>query len=195
MEQWIHDIILFWKELSYAGVIVMLSIEIIPGELILPMVGYWVHEGDMGFVLAVMAGTTGGVTGPLILYALGRYGGRPLLERYGRYVLLGSKELEKAERFFDKYGPGVAFFGRFIPGVRTLISFPCGVAKMSLTVFIVYTALAMLPITYAYIYLGMKLGENWSQVSALLKEYSFPVAGSMVIMLVIYIGYKRKINK
>ena len=108
MEQIILDIIEFLKQFSYFGVVLALTFEFIPAEVVLPMVGYWVYEGDMNFWLAVLAGTLGGTTGPLTLYALGYYGGRPLLIKYGKYFIK-EVQIQKADDFFEKYGPVVAF--------------------------------------------------------------------------------------
>ncbi|MGQ0454592.1 VTT domain-containing protein, partial [Bacillus sp. SS-TM] len=106
----------------------------------------------MNFWLAVLAGTLGGTTGPLTLYALGYYGGRPLLIKYGKYFFIKEEQIQKADDFFEKYGPVVAFVGRFVPGVRTLISVPCGMAKMNIWKFSIYTFVAMFPLTTLYVY-------------------------------------------
>lgn len=109
MTQWITEFILFFKDLSYAGVVIALSFEFVPAELVLPLAGYWVYLGDMNLILTIIAGTVGGTFGPLTLYALGRFGGRPLVEKYGKYFLIRTHHLEASDRFFEKYGSGVAF--------------------------------------------------------------------------------------
>lgn len=139
MTQWITEFILFFKDLSYAGIVIALSFEFVPAELILPLAGYWVYLGDMKLVLTILAGTVGGTFGPLTLYAIGRFGGRPFIEKYGKYIFIRPHHLVASDRFFEKYGSGVAFYGRFIPGVRTLISVPCGMAKMNVLKFSIYT--------------------------------------------------------
>ncbi|UHA72769.1 DedA family protein [Paenibacillus sp. 481] len=190
MEQLLLDFIMWFKQLSYFGVILSLTFEFVPAELVLPLVGYWVYEGDMKFWLAVLAGNIGGVLGPLTLYALGRYGGRPVILKYGKYFLVREKEINKADHFFEKYGAGVAFFGRFIPGVRTAVSIPCGMAKMSVSKFCIYTFCAMLPVTTLYVYLGFKLGPKWKEVGPLAKQYMTPAAIVVVGGLLLYAGYK-----
>ncbi|MGE7873681.1 DedA family protein [Bacillus paramycoides] len=182
MEQIILDIIEYLKQFSYFGVVLALTFEFIPAEVVLPLVGYWVYEGDMNFGLAVLAGTLGGTTGPLTLYALGYYGGRPLLLKYGKYFFVKEEQIQKADDFFAKYGPVVAFVGRFVPGVRTLISVPCGMAKMNIWQFIIYTFIAMFPLTALYIYVGMKLGPHWEKAGAIVGEYMLPI---LVVVLVI----------
>ncbi|MGG2200895.1 DedA family protein [Paenibacillus validus] len=190
MEQILLEFIGYFKQLSYIGVVLALTFEFVPAELVLPLVGYWVYEGDMNLGLAILAGTVGGVTGPLTLYALGKYGGRPVILKFGKFFFIRTKEIDKAERFFHKYGAGVAFLGRFIPGVRTAVSLPCGMARMSVWKFSLFTFCAMLPITSLYVYLGYKLGPNWHEVGELAKGYLFPVAAVIVAGLLVYSAVK-----
>jgi membrane protein DedA with SNARE-associated domain len=193
-----HDLLMNFinllKEFSYLGIIIALSIETIPGEIVLPLAGYWVYLGDFNFGLTVLAGVTGGVIGPLTLYALGRYGGRPMILRYGKYFFINEKHLTASETFFEKYGFGVAFFGRFIPGIRTAISIPCGIAKMNVWKFTFFTFLAMLPVTILYVYLGYQLGENWEQVGSLVNPYLRPLGLIILLAIVslIFIKLRRK---
>lgn len=189
MEQFLITFIEFFKQFSYAGIIFALTFEFVPAELVLPLVGYWVHQGDMNLIWAIIAGTIGGTTGPLTLYALGYYGGRPLIKKYGKYFLIKEKELQKSEAFFAKYGSSVAFLGRFVPGIRTLISIPCGIAKMNVWQFSVYTFLAMLPVTALYIYVGMKLGEHWHTAGEVVKQYMMPISIAVISMLLIIAIY------
>ncbi|MEH7161987.1 DedA family protein [Priestia megaterium] len=183
------------KQLSYFGVILALTFEFVPAELVLPLVGYWVYQGDMNLYLAILAGTIGGVCGPLTLYALGRYGGRPLVLKYGKYFLVKEKEIDAADRFFNKYGSGVAFFGRFIPGVRTAISFPCGMAKMNVWLFSIYTFVAMLPVTAIYVYLGYKLGPKWKEVGPIVSQYMQPIGIGIVVLIALFFIIKYVRNK
>jgi membrane protein DedA with SNARE-associated domain len=184
MEQLILDFINYLKQFSYFGVIFALTFEFVPAEIILPLVGYWVYEGDMNFGIAVLAGTIGGTTGPLTLYALGYYGGRPLLLKYGKYFFIKEEQIQKADDFFAKYGPAVAFTGRFIPGVRTLISVPCGMAKMNIVQFTIYTFVAMVPVTTLYIYVGMKLGPHWQKAGAMVDQYMLPILGVVLVFII-----------
>lgn len=190
MTEWITQFILFFKDLSYGGLVIALSFEFVPAELVLPLAGYWVYLGDMKLWLAILAGTVGGTFGPLTLYALGRYGGRPMIEKFGKYLFISTKHLEASDRFFEKYGNGVAFYGRFIPGIRTLISIPCGIAKMNVYKFSIYTFLAMLPITSLYVYLGFKLGAQWEHVDEIIKPYIAPAAIVFIIGFGLYVVLK-----
>jgi len=191
----IIEIVEFFKQLSYFGVLLSLTIEFIPAEIVLPLAGYWVSQGDMHFWLVVLAGTIGGTLGPITLYALGRFGGRPFLLKYGKYFFIKEEQLSKADQFFEKYGASVAFTARFLPGVRTIISVPCGLAKMKLWVFSVYTFMAMLPITFLYVYLGFKLGPKWKEVGGLANQYLLPLGIFILIIIVIIYLRKRKESK
>ncbi|MDA1675071.1 DedA family protein [Bacillus cereus group sp. TH152-1LC] len=180
----------FLKQFSYLGIIILLTSETIPSEIILPMVGYWVYQGDMNFYLAVLSGVIGGTTGPLGLYAISRFGGRPFILKYGKYLLIKEKHIDASDVFFQKYGYIVAFIGRFIPGIRTAICIPCGISKMNAWLFGLYTIMAMIPISTLYVYLGRKLGENWSKVGPTLSTYLTPIGISIFILLIIYIIIK-----
>ena len=180
----------FFKGFGYFGVLLALCFEFVPAEIVLPMAGFWISQGEFNYYLMVLAGTVGGTIGPITLYALGRYGGRPLVLKYGKYFLVNEKQVNAADKFFAKYGAGVAFFARFMPVVRTAISVPCGMAKMSLAKFSIYTFCAMLPITALYVYLGIKLGENWEEAGALFKQYLQPFIIAIVILALIYGVYK-----
>ena len=186
----IMPMIEFFKGFGYFGVGLALCFEFIPAEVVLPLAGYWISQGEFNYYLMVLAGTIGGTIGPLTLYALGRYGGRPLAVKYGKYFLVNEKQLNAADIFFAKYGSGVAFFARFMPVVRTAISIPCGMMKMSVWKFSIYTFAAMLPITALYVYLGVKLGENWEQAGVLFKDYLQPFVIIIVILAAVYGVYK-----
>lgn len=190
MNEFVMPIIEFLKGFSYLGIMIALSFEFIPAELVLPLAGYWVYQGDFNYFLVVLAGTVGGVIGPITLYCLGRFGGRPLVLGYGKYFLISSKQVDAADRFFAKYGAGVAFFGRFLPIVRTAISVPCGLAKMSIVKFSLYTGLAMFPITAVYVYIGLQLGEHWEDAAPLFNQYMKPVAIVVLFLVGIFLIYK-----
>ncbi|WP_226668405.1 DedA family protein [Metabacillus litoralis] len=186
MEELILMMVESFKELSYFGVMLALTIEFIPAEIVLPLAGFWVYEGDMTLWGTVLAGTIGGTLGPLTLYAVGRYGGRPFLLKYGKYFFVNEEKLIKSDQFFERNGAMVAFTARFLPGVRTLISIPCGMAKMNVWIFSIYTFIAMFPITFIYVYLGFKLGERWEDVGELANKYILPIGISVLIIFIVY---------
>lgn len=186
MDELILTIVENFKELSYLGIMLALTIEFVPAEIVLPLAGYWVYQGDMTLFGTVLAGTIGGTFGPLTLYALGRFGGRPFILKYGKYFFINEEKLSKADEFFEKNGGMVAFTARFLPGVRTLISIPCGMAKMNVWAFSIYTFLAMLPITFIYVFLGLKLGDKWKDVGELANTYILPIGIGVLVLFILY---------
>jgi membrane protein DedA with SNARE-associated domain len=110
-----------------------------------------------------IAGAVGCVLGSLVAYWVGMYGGRPFIEKYGRYILLSRHDLDIADRWFAKYGEVIVFVSRLLPAIRTFIAFPAGVARMNLTRFVIYTFAGSLPWCLGLAYVGQKLGEQWDQ--------------------------------
>ncbi|MTH54376.1 DedA family protein [Bacillus mangrovi] len=194
MEAIILQMIEAFKELSYLGIMLSLTFEFIPAELVLPLAGYWVYEGDMNLYGAIFAGSVGGVLGPLTLYALGRYGGRAAIIKFGKYCFIKEEHIAKSDQFFVKYGGSVAFLGRFIPGVRTAVSIPCGMAKMNVWKFIFYTYIAMLPVTAVYVYLGYALGTQWEQAGEIFSQYANYLLIPIVLFIVWMVVKRRKMN-
>ena len=186
MVELFKDLIAFLSELGPLGVIIGLAIEVIPSEIVLAWAGYLVLQGEMGFVEAVIAGTIGGIIAQLLLYVFGRYGGRPIVIKYGKYVLIRPNHLELAERWFEKYGDGVVFFARFIPVVRHAISIPAGMVKMGVWRFTILTGLAAIPWSIFFIWMGMEIGSNWSQIKEVAKDYIWLFVIGAVGLFVIY---------
>src|SRR3984957_8611562 len=129
----------------YAGITLLMAIESacipLPSELIMPFAGYLVFAGKMNLVWAATAGAIGCNLGSLVAYEIGSYGGRPLVERYGRWILMGRRELDWADRFFARWGYLAVFVGRLLPVVRTFIALPAGIARMPRSRFHLYTFL------------------------------------------------------
>ena len=148
-----------------------LMLEVIPSEIVLSYAGYLVSTGSITFWGAVAFGTIGGVIAQLFIYWIGRYGGRPVLERYGKYILIQKKHIDYAEDWFNRYGTGVIFTARFIPVVRHAISIPAGIAKMSHAKFITLTTLAVIPWSIVFVYLGFKLGTEWESINKVAGPY------------------------
>lgn len=153
--------------LGYAGVILLMAIESacipLPSEIIMPFAGYLVHTGQFNLWLVGIAGAVGCVLGSLVAYWVGMYGGRPLIEKYGKYVLVSHHDLDLADRWFARYGEVITFFSRLLPVIRTFIAFPAGIARMNLKRFIIYTFLGSLPWCIGLAYVGQVLGEQWDK--------------------------------
>jgi membrane protein DedA with SNARE-associated domain len=155
------------SRLGYAGVILLMGIESacipLPSEIIMPFSGYLVYRGRFNLWAVGVAGAVGCVAGSLVAYWVGMYGGRPLIEKYGRYVLVSSHDLDLADRWFARFGEVIVFASRLLPAVRTFIAFPAGVARMDLKKFVIYTFAGSLPWCIGLAYVGQRLGEKWDQ--------------------------------
>lgn len=181
--------------MGYWGIAIGMAIESanipLPSEVILPFGGYLVHTGRLEFWSAVMAGTVGGTAGSAVSFYIGRYGGRPILIRYGRYVGFSVKHLNMAERWFSRYGEATVFFTRLMPIVRTFISLPAGISGMNFSRFLIYTFLGSLPWSILLTYAGLKLGQNWQAVKPWFHRLDVVVALGLAA-LVIYFWRRRK---
>lgn len=152
---------------GYAGIVLLMAIESacipLPSEIIMPFSGYLVGQGRFSLWGVAVAGAVGCNLGSIVAYAAGAYGGRPFLERYGRYVLLTRGDLAWADRWFARYGEATIFFSRLLPVIRTFIALPAGIARMDFLRFNVYTFLGSLPWCLGLAWLGLKLGEHWEE--------------------------------
>ena len=150
---------------GYVGVLLLMAIESacipLPSEIIMPFAGYLVYTGRFNLWAVAAMGALGCNLGSLGAYLVGYYGGRPLVERYGSYILLSRRELEHSERFFQRWGSATVFVSRMLPVVRTFIALPAGVARMPQLKFHVYTFLGSFPWCLGLAWVGMKLGERW----------------------------------
>ncbi len=139
-------------------------------------------------LLAIAFATVGSVVGALVGYAIGAFGGRPLLDRYGRYVGIGPDDLERADQWFERWGALAVFAGRMVPLVRTFVSYPAGIARMPLGRFVLFSALGSLPWNAALIYAGFLVGENYPQIEAALRPWELVIYALVVGLAVILIG-------
>lgn len=177
---------------GYFGVIVLMAIESacipLPSEIIMPFAGYLVSTGQMNLWLVALAGAVGCNVGSTVAYGIGYWGGRPLAERWGRYVLLNPHDIDVAERFFDRYGPATVFVGRLLPVIRTFIALPAGFAEMNMWKFQIYSFAGSLPWCLALAYLGQQLGVQWNENPAL--KNAFHGADLLIVTLaVVTIGW------
>jgi membrane protein DedA with SNARE-associated domain len=151
---------------GYAGIAILMAIESacipLPSEIIMPFSGYLVSTGRFNIAAVATAGAIGCNIGSTVAYALGAYGGRPLVERWGYYLFIGRRELEIADRFFARFGSITVFIGRLLPVVRTFIALPAGIARMNQVKFQIYTFAGSWPWCFALAYIGVKLGEHWN---------------------------------
>lgn len=188
---------------GYLGVGLAMAIESamipLPSELILPFAGFLVSDpsqvepltgGAWSFWAVVIVATIGNTCGSLVAYAIGAWGGRPFLERWGRYLLIREHEIALAERFFDRYGAATAFFSRLLPIVRTFISFPAGVARMPLPKFVAYSTAGALPWSIALVWAGTQLGARWQEIRHALQPFDLAIAAAIVGLVLLFVWWR-----
>lgn len=153
------------RQSGYAGIAILMALESacipIPSEIIMTFSGYLVSLHLMTLTGITLVGTLGSVLGSLAAYAFGAYGGLPILERYGHYILISQHDLERAHKWFERHGEATVFIGRLLPILRTFISLPAGVARMPLAPFIAYSTVGSFIWCGALGFVGLRLGDHW----------------------------------
>jgi len=182
--------------LGYGGIIVLMAIEsaciTLPSEIIMPFSGYLVFTGQFDLVWVATAGAFGCNVGSTIAYAVGHYGGRPLVEKWGAYILISRRDLATADHFFARYGSVTVFISRLLPVIRTFIALPAGIARMPQLKFQIYTFLGSWPWCFGLAYVGTKLGERWNSDPTLREFLHRFDAVIIVVILVAVIWYVRR---
>ncbi len=172
--------------MGYPGVVVLMAIESacipLPSEIIMPFAGYLAMQGRFSLVGAGLAGAIGCGVGSAAAYALGRWGGRPFIERYGKYILVSSHEIDVAERFFHKYGQATTLICRLLPVVRTFISFPAGMTRMPFVPFLLLSVIGSYPWCWALAWVGHKMGEHWNTLGPYFHRADGVIGGVVVIL-------------
>jgi membrane protein DedA with SNARE-associated domain len=181
--------------LQWPGVVALMAIESalipFPSELIMPLAG-WLLIRDVSkpvsYVFAAGAyGALGNTIGSLVAYAVGMWAGRPLLDRYGRYILLSQHDLDMTDRWFKRQGSWTVFVGRLLPLVRTYISLPAGIARMNLFRFTVYTFAGSFIWSTGLAYGGYLLGEHWEQLRNAMRPFDPAIAAIIVLLIILYV--------
>ena len=179
--------------MGYLGIILTMGIESacipLPSEIIMPFSGYLVFTGRFSLIGVSVAGAFGCVVGSVAAYWVGIWGGRPFIQRYGKYVLISHKDLAKADLWFEKYGEWAIFFSRLLPVIRTFISLPAGIAKMNFFKFIIYTFIGSLPWCFMLAYVGKVLGENWEGIRVYFRRADIFI-GIAIALAIFYFLYR-----
>jgi membrane protein DedA with SNARE-associated domain len=182
---------------GYAGIMLLMAIESacipLPSEIIMPFAGYLVSTGHFNLYLAATAGAIGCNLGSIVGYEIGKRGGRPMAERWGRYVLIGPGELDTADRFFARFGNAAVLIGRLLPVIRSFIAFPAGVARMPLVPFHLYTFVGSWPWCFGLAWLGLQLGDKWNsdpRVKAAFHSADAVIAAVLVAAVGFYIWHR-----
>ena len=190
--QIIPFVLAMYDAVGYLGVAAAVALETIvapiPSEVILPMAGWKVSQSatDPAIIepltrqawnipLAVAFATAGSLVGAVAGYAIGLWGGRPLIDRFGRYVGIGPADLDRADRWFDRWGAWAVFVGRMVPLVRTFVSYPAGISRMHFGRFVLFSALGSIPWNAALIVAGFYVGESYPQIEAALKPFEYVI--------------------
>ncbi len=160
-----------------------------PSEIILPFAGSLVFAGEFNLWLLALVGALGSGVGSSLAYYIGFKGGRPLVNKYGRYILISSHDLDLVEKFFSRFGHWSSFCGQLLPVVRSFIAFPAGAAKMSYVRFVLYSVVGSFLWSLALVYIGMRLGENWQNLREHMRGFDLVIV-SLIVVLGVYWVYR-----
>jgi membrane protein DedA with SNARE-associated domain len=179
------------SRLGYGGIVLLMAIESacipLPSEIIMPFSGYLVSTGELNLWLVALAGAVGCVLGSIIAYYAGAWGGRPFIEKYGKYILISRHDLNLADRWFQRHGDITIFLGRLLPVIRTFIAFPAGIARMDLWRFNLYTFAGSFLWSLGLAWIGMKLGEHWDTLGIYFHRFDAAIGVVVLAGIVWYI--------
>ncbi len=184
------------SEYGYFGMFLAMILEaviiVIPSELILATGGILASQRIFSFWGALLTGVIGSVFCAVIIYLMGYFGGRPFIDKYGKYFFMKQEDIEKAEAWFQKYGMLASFIGRNFPIVRTFISLPIGMMRLDFWPFVLYTTLGSIPWTFAFVYVGYSLGNNWVILQEYTSRLKVPIYILLFLLIVHYVYRKIK---
>lgn len=178
----------------FLGMVLEAVIIAIPSELILATGGILASQKIFSFVGAFLTGLLGSTFCAIVIYFMGYFGGRPFVKKYGKYFFMKEEDLEKSDSWFNKYGLIASLIGRNFPIVRTLISLPIGIMRLSFTKFLIYTMIGSIPWTFVFVYVGYTLGNNWILVNNYVGQLKTPIKILIVLLIISYI-YKKIFKK
>ncbi len=196
-QQLLYFISYIYTVIHWPGVVVLMAIESacipLPSELIMPLSGWMlIRNQSLPAIYTLVAGVYGAIgctIGSVIAYAVGMWGGRPFLEKYGKYILISRHDLALADRWFDRSGSWVIFTSRLLPVIRTFISLPAGIARMHFIKFLIYTFLGSFIWCAGLAYGGYLLGEHWEQIRTIMRPFD-PFIGAIIIILIAFYIYR-----
>ena len=171
----------------FLGMVLEAVIIAIPSELILATGGILASKGIFTFLGAFLTGLIGSVFCAIVIYFMGYYGGRPFIKKYGKYFYMKEEDIEKSDSWFNKYGMLSALIGRNFPIVRTLISLPIGITHQSFYKFLIYTTIGSIPWTFAFVYVGYQLGENWIILSTYIGYLKTPIRIIIILLILRFV--------
>jgi len=184
-----HFVVSTISSMGYGGIVLLMGIESanipLPSEVIMPFSGFLVSTGQFNLFWVAVAGGLGCLWGSLLSYWVGAKGGRPLIEKYGKYILMSHHDLDMSDRWFKRWGMAAVFVGRLLPVIRTFISFPAGIARVDLWRFSIYTFVGSFIWSYFLGWIGFKLGENWDSLKSYFHRFDL-VIGLVIIAGIVY---------
>ncbi len=183
-------------KMGYPGIVVLMFLESsffpFPSEVVIPPAGYLASTGEMNLLLVILSGIIGSLLGAIFNYYLALYLGRPFFQRYGRYLLISNKALERSEVFFQRHGHISTFVGRLLPGIRQYISLPAGIARMNMPLFCIFTALGAGIWVIVLALVGYLFGMNSHLVHQKLRTISLCLLAFVVVITLLYVWFYRK---
>lgn len=179
----------------FLGMVLEAVIIVIPSEAILATGGILASRGVFSFFGAFLIGLVGSVFCAIIIYFMGYFGGRPFIRKFGKYFFMKEEDIERSDSWFLRYGMFGALIGRNFPIIRTLISLPIGIMRMSFFKFLIFTIIGSVPWTFLFVYLGYALGNSWIYVSAKISWLKLPIKILLTFIVIFYFYKKIKNNK
>ncbi len=183
---------------GYIGMFISMVLEaviiVIPSEAILATGGILASKKIFTFWNAFFVGLLGSVFCAIVIYFIGYFGGRPFIKKYGKYFFMKDEDLDKSDSWFNKYGMIGALIGRNFPIIRTLISLPIGIMRLSFTKFLIYTTIGSIPWTFIFVYVGYTLGNSWTIMNKYTSKLKVPIRILIILLIVTYF-YKKIKNK
>lgn len=179
----------------FLGMVLEAVIIVIPSEAILATGGILAGKGIFSFWGAFLIGLLGSVFCAIVIYFMGYFGGPPFIKKYGKYFFMKEEDLEKSDSWFNKYGLIAALIGRNFPIIRTLISLPIGIMRLSFFKFVIYTTIGSIPWTFVFVYVGYTLGNNWVKISDYIGNLKTPIKILLALIIISYFYKKIKDKK
>ncbi len=203
LEQISSSIIHLIQSTGYLGIFILMTLESalipIPSEITMPFAGFLAAKGSLSLILVIFTGAIGNLIGSLIAYYIGYFLEENVIlenvKKYGKFVLISEHDLEKANKWFGKYGDRVVFFSRLLPAVRTFISLPAGIFKMNIWKFSIYTFIGSLVWSLFLTYIGFYFQSRWNILEQYFRKFDFLILGIIVILILLYLNHKLKIFK
>ncbi len=176
----------------FLGMVLEAVIIIIPSEAILATGGILAGNGIFSFWGAFLTGLLGSIFCAIVIYFMGYFGGKPFIKKYGKYFFMKEEDIEKSDSWFNKYGLISALIGRNFPIIRTLISLPIGIMRLSFWKFLIFTTIGSIPWTFVFVYVGYALGNNWIVINEYVNRLKTPIRILLVLLIVSYLYKKVK---